>query len=37
DFYKVYSEIKVRKKSRTKFLDELSIGLSSEMNKSDAY
>lgn len=36
DFYKVYSEIKLRKKSRTKFLDELSIGLSSEMNKSDA-
>ncbi|GAA3657715.1 RteC domain-containing protein [Flavivirga jejuensis] len=35
DFYKTYSEIKARKKSRTKFLDELSEGLMSRMNKED--
>jgi len=35
DFYKTYSEIKARKKSRTKFLDELSSGLLSRMDKDD--
>ncbi|GMN08396.1 RteC domain-containing protein [Croceitalea sp. MTPC5] len=35
DFYKTYSEIKARKKSRTKFLDELSEGLLFRMNKED--
>lgn len=35
DFYKTYLEIKSRKKSKTKFLDELSINLISKMNKSE--
>ncbi len=35
DFYKIYSEIKTRKISRTKFLDELSAGLRSQMDKSE--
>ena len=35
DFYKTYSEIKARKKSRTKFLDDLSEGLMSRMNKEE--
>ena len=35
EFYKTYSEIKARKKSQTKFLDELSEGLRSRMNKED--
>ena len=35
DFYKTYSEIKARKKSRTKFLDELSSGLLFRMDKED--
>lgn len=36
DFYKTYSEIRLRKKSRTKFLDDLSIALSSEIDKDDS-
>jgi len=35
DFYKVFSEIKSRKISRTKFLDDLSSGLSNRMDKDD--
>lgn len=35
DVYKIYSEIKLRKKSRTKFLDELSINLLSCIERSD--
>ena len=35
DFYKIYSEIKARKKSKTKFLDELSTILLSKMNTSE--
>lgn len=35
DFYKTHSEIKSRKKSRTKFLDDLSRGLLSRMDKDD--
>lgn len=35
DFYKTLSEIKSRKKSRTRFLDELSINFVHEMEKSD--
>ncbi len=35
DPYKNYSDIRIRKKSRTKFLDELSIGLLSKMDKDD--
>ena len=35
DFYKTYLEIKLRKKSRTKFLDKLSTNLISEMEKSE--
>lgn len=35
DFYKTYSEIKLRKSSRTKFLDELSYRLNNEINKYD--
>ena len=35
DFYKIHSEIRSRKKSRTRFLDELSMGLIHEMEKSD--
>lgn len=35
DFYKTYSEIKARKISRTKFLDDLSSGLLSHMDKSE--
>lgn len=35
DFYKTYSEIKARKISRTKFLDDLSAGLLSQMDKSE--
>jgi hypothetical protein len=35
DFYKTYSEIKGRKKSRTKFLDELSASLLFRMDKED--
>ncbi|GAA3657455.1 RteC domain-containing protein [Flavivirga jejuensis] len=36
DFYKTYSEIRLRKNSRTKFLDELSIGLINEIEKNDS-
>ncbi|GAA3554004.1 RteC domain-containing protein [Snuella lapsa] len=35
DFYKTLSEIKSRKKSRTRFLDELSMGFIYEMEKSE--
>jgi len=35
DFYKTFAEIKARKISRTKFLDDLSSGLLSHMNKTD--
>ena len=35
DFYKIHSEIKSRKKSRTRFLDELSMGFIHEMEKTD--
>lgn len=35
DFYKTLSEIKSRKKSRTRFLDELSISFIHEMEKSE--
>jgi hypothetical protein len=35
DFYKTYSEIKARKISRTKFLDDLSSGLLSHMDNSE--
>lgn len=35
DFYKTYSEIKARKKSRSKFLDELSTNLISQMDNSE--
>lgn len=35
DFYKIYSEIKSRKKSRTKFLDDLTRELISRMDKDD--
>ncbi|WP_290629412.1 RteC domain-containing protein [Altibacter sp.] len=35
DFYKTYSEIKSRKVSRTKFLDELSSALLSQMDKAE--
>lgn len=35
DFYKTYSEIKGRKKSRTKFLDELATGFLFRMDKDD--
>ena len=35
DPYKNYSEIRIRKKSRTKFLDELAIGLQSKMSNDD--
>ncbi|MCF8714663.1 RteC domain-containing protein [Joostella atrarenae] len=35
NFYKTYSEIKARKMSRTKFLDDLSSGLLTHMNNSD--
>src|SRR5690606_33377961 len=35
DFYKIYSEIRLRKKSRTKFLDDLSIGLINEIHKDE--
>lgn len=35
DFYRIYSEIKLRKNSRTKFLDELSLSLINEMKKDD--
>ncbi|WP_117884191.1 RteC domain-containing protein [Aureibaculum luteum] len=34
DIYKIYSEIKNRQKSRTKFLEEMIEGLMSEINKS---
>ena len=36
DFYKIYSEIKFRKHSRTKFLDELSYNLMNEIEKNDS-
>ncbi|WP_170063994.1 RteC domain-containing protein [Jejuia pallidilutea] len=36
DFYKVYSEIRNRKKSKTKFLDELSMQLIHAMDKIDS-
>lgn len=36
DFYKTYSEIRGRKNDRTKFLDELSIALTSEMERRDS-
>ena len=35
DFYRIYSEIKSRKKSRTKFLDDLSLRLIQEMDNQD--
>lgn len=35
DFYKVYSEIKSRKKSRSKFLDELSTNFLSQIDSSE--
>lgn len=35
DFYKIFAELKSRKKSRTKFLDELSIILQHQMDKSE--
>jgi hypothetical protein len=35
DFYKIYSEIKSRKISRTKFLDSLSNGLQLQMDNSE--
>mgnify|MGYP000156208107 CR=1 FL=1 len=35
DFYKIYSEIKSRKISRTKFLDDLSNGLQLQMDNSE--
>lgn len=35
DFYKIFSEIKSRKINRTKFLDNLSAGLQSQMEKSE--
>lgn len=35
NFYKTFSEIKARKNSRTKFLDDLSTGLITHMNKMD--
>lgn len=35
DFYKTFSEIKSRKISRTKFLDELSLALLSQMDKTE--
>lgn len=35
DFYKIYSEIKSRKISRTKFLDDLSSGLLTHMSNSE--
>jgi hypothetical protein len=35
DFYKTFSDIKSRKISRTKFLDDLSAGLLSHMNNSE--
>lgn len=35
DFYRIYSEIKSRKKSRTKFLDDISIRLIQEMDRQD--
>lgn len=36
DFYKIYSEMRVRKKSRTKFLDELSLSLITEFENKDS-
>lgn len=36
DFYKTYSEIRSRKNSRTKFLDELSYSLINEIEKNDS-
>ena len=35
DFYKIFSEIKSRKNSRTKFLDDLSSGLQSHMDTTE--
>jgi hypothetical protein len=35
DFYKIYSEIRLRKTGRTKFLDELSYTLNNEIEKND--
>jgi hypothetical protein len=35
DLYKIYSEIKQRKKNRTKFLDELALRLAEKMEKDD--
>lgn len=35
DFYKAYSDIKARKKSRTKFLDDLAMGLITQLDKED--
>ncbi|MGB5820349.1 MAG: RteC domain-containing protein [Saonia sp.] len=35
DFYKIFSEIKSRKNSRTKFLDDLSSGLQSHMDSTE--
>lgn len=36
DFYKIYSEIRLRKHSRTKFLDEMSYSLINEIEKNDS-
>lgn len=36
DIYKTYSEIKARKMSRTKFLDDLSVSLLSQINNSES-
>ncbi len=36
DIYKIYSEIRRRKKSRTKFMEDLSKGLEDRMDKADA-
>lgn len=35
DIYKTYQDIKYRKKSRTLFLDELTVSLISEIDKSE--
>lgn len=36
DIYKIYSEIRRRKKSRTKFMEDLSKGLEDRMDAADA-
>ncbi|MEA1785437.1 RteC domain-containing protein [Arenibacter sp. GZD96] len=35
DFYKTFNEIKARKKGRTKFLDDLAMGLITQLDKED--